>query len=119
MLQVSHYTTLGLLLLPRDDLLAGPTTPLPVGLRNCDGDFDPNIYIYKQGIFVTSLISQVRIALHNAETKQVQNSSISRELQTYLKTTYRKEREQYNIKKSAADKQLEEAKQWVSSKFLV
>ncbi|XP_063683066.1 stromal interaction molecule 1-like isoform X2 [Bolinopsis microptera] len=57
-------------------------------------------------------LEQVRLALFNAEAKQCQNSSVNRELQSYLKTTYRKEREQYNFKKAAADKQLEEAKQW-------
>ena len=55
----------------------------------------------------------MRSALTNAESKNSQASSFSKELQIYLKLTYKKEREQYNIKKGAADKQLEAAKQWV------
>ena len=77
-------------------------------------------FITLDKVFITILmicfnnnVSQVRLALFNAEAKQCQNSSVNRELQSYLKTTYRKEREQYNFKKAAADKQLEEAKQWV------
>ena len=55
----------------------------------------------------------MRSALYNAETKHYQNAALNRELQVNLKMTYKKEREQYNLKKACADKQLEEAKQWV------
>jgi len=57
-------------------------------------------------------LAQVRSALYNAESKRFENITLYRELQCHLRTTYRKEREQYNVKKAAADRQLEEAKQW-------